>query len=220
MSDESEQEMKNMIQLFKEEFYRRYKITPQVHFSLPEMVPRRIGIEEVLMVADRMFREEIQFNKGLKKFFEKEGIFAKKRSRPKSIYKHVCFVMARELKYTHGEIAEKFKMKTHSSVVSSVKSTKQLLSNGNYQVIKTYITLANAIKKEFGDDGSFQLDLPERIKSKPAILALFNEGEYSDPTHQHTPRTESPGSRRVDKKRRLLQGPNAITGRNSARRSS
>lgn len=183
MIDESEEKMKNMIQLFKQEFYRRFKITPRVHISLPEMTPRKIGIEEILLVADRMFREEIQFDKKLKKLFEKEGIFSKKRNRPKTIYKHVCFVMARELKYTHGEIAEKFKMSTHSSVVSSVKSTKQLLNQGNYQVVKTYINLANGIKKQFGDDGSFQLDLPERIKSKPAILALFHEGEHSDNSH-------------------------------------
>jgi hypothetical protein len=218
MNKKEQQDMSTFIESFRSEFYRRYKVIPNVHFNLEQAKKvKRIGLDEILIVANTLFKQEIQVNQKLKEKFNNKGIFDKRRDRPKTLYKHVCFLMARELKYSHQVIADKFDMKVHSSVVTSVKMATQLLNQGDYKMIRTYLHVAHAIKKEFGDDGSFQLDLPEGIKSKPIISALLNADWDSNIPHQHPPRVKSPRIRRVDKKPRVLEGTNLITGSSGAR---
>jgi len=218
MNKNEQQDMTSFIESFRSEFYKRYKVTPSVKFDLEQIKRvKRIGIDDILLVANWLFKEEIQVNVKLKEKFNSKGIFDKKRDRPKTLYKHVCFLMARELKYSHQQIADKFDMNTHSSVVTSVKMATQLLNQGDYKMIRTYLHVAHAIKKEFGNDGSFQLDLPEGIKSKPIISALLNADWDSNIPHQHPPRVKSVRVRRVDKKPRVLEGTNLITGSGRAR---
>ena len=217
MIDKEEEDRSRFIESFRSEFYKRYKVIPTVHFNLEQMNKvKRIGLDEIIMIADSLFREEIQKNPILKEKFDERGIFDEKRDRPKTLYKHVCFIMARELKYSHQVIADKFNMKVHSSVVTSVKTATQLLNQGDYKMIRTYLYVAHAIKKKFGDDGSFQLDLTEGVKSKPTISALFNADWDSNVPHQHPPRVKSSRVRRVVKKPRILEGTNLITGSGSA----
>lgn len=145
-----EKEVRDMVLLFKKEFFEKFGVYPDVYYNLlaDESESRKLvslkSLEELVNETyDTMFPGHCHNG----------GIRTKHRKREIVLFRQIFFVIGLDLGFGPSYLGC-FLNFDHATVIHSRKAIKNLLDSNDKDTITYYTSVKNAFKKRFSYDGN------------------------------------------------------------------